>query len=231
MAEKFDPAPGAAGFVTSTPSILNLASLHGSLETMLAIGKEDAAQQEVPPTTAIALSKLRKKSMSLTCYLSLLLRSSSFYVPLKDISAFEEEQHKIRQEAQHSRNNANDNENEVSSSPIKISKSQTRWKPAFTIITPDDPQHRGAQLSVLLLPRNYGMLAPTNDLLQQAGVYGDEREPDVMRFAPVPLYNTFRECWVAAKALEWALKVSGGRKVREKRLKQTGPSELCSISQ
>lgn len=39
MAEDFDPAPGAAGFVISTPSILGLASLFGALECYLQCGK------------------------------------------------------------------------------------------------------------------------------------------------------------------------------------------------
>lgn len=51
------------------------------------------------------------------------------------------------------------------------------------------------------------MLKPTNKNLEDAGVYGDEREPDVIRFSPVPLYNTFKECYMTVKTFEWALKV------------------------
>lgn len=39
MAEDFDPAPGAAGFQASTPSILNCAALLGSLGDFIDCGK------------------------------------------------------------------------------------------------------------------------------------------------------------------------------------------------
>ena len=41
--------------------------------------------------------------------------------------------------------------------------------------------------------------------LQAAGVVCDFREPDVVRVAPVPLYNRFQDCWAFARALEAAL--------------------------
>jgi kynureninase len=58
----------------------------------------------------------------------------------------------------------------------------------FKIITPDD---RGCQLSILM--QNKGK--KTFDKLTKAGVIADWREPDVIRIAPVPLYNTFEEVW------------------------------------
>ena len=62
----------------------------------------------------------------------------------------------------------------------------------YKIITPSDPAQRGAQLSVLLRP---GMLDMVMKDLEDAGVIVDERKPDVIRVAPVPLYNTFEEVW------------------------------------
>ena len=38
-------------------------------------------------------------------------------------------------------------------------------------------------------------------LRYEHGVIADAREPDVVRFAPVPLYSTYHDCWRVASAL------------------------------
>jgi len=75
----------------------------------------------------------------------------------------------------------------------------------FTIITPTDPLQRGAQLSLLFLPVGSGVMKRVFDTLCQYGVIGDEREPDVIRLAPAPLYNSENDCREAASYLEKAL--------------------------
>lgn len=59
----------------------------------------------------------------------------------------------------------------------------------FTIITPKNPEQRGAQLSLLF---HQNGKANFNEL-QRAGVIADWREPNVIRIAPVPLYNSFED--------------------------------------
>lgn len=61
----------------------------------------------------------------------------------------------------------------------------------FTIITPENPDQRGAQLSLLFHERGREVF----DALTHAGVVADWREPDVIRIAPVPLYNTFEDAY------------------------------------
>lgn len=63
----------------------------------------------------------------------------------------------------------------------------------FTIITPQHPNERGAQLSVKLKPGS--LLEPVLEELESNGVVVDERKPDVIRIAPTPLYNTFVDVW------------------------------------
>jgi kynureninase len=75
--------------------------------------------------------------------------------------------------------------------------------PSYTIITPEDPQARGTQLSVLFKPT--GVMAFVMDQLLQDGIVADERKPDVIRLSPVALYNNFSEVLAVYRALIAAL--------------------------
>jgi len=68
--------------------------------------------------------------------------------------------------------------------------------PDVEILTPRDPAARGAQLSVRLEDATRRLAA-----MEAADVVADFREPDIIRLAPVPLYNTFHDAWRAARAL------------------------------
>ncbi len=65
------------------------------------------------------------------------------------------------------------------------------------VITPRDPERRGSQLSVTV----EHAAAIARRLRQEHGVVCDVREPDVLRFAPVPLYSSFADCHRAAEGL------------------------------
>lgn len=82
---------------------------------------------------------------------------------------------------------------------------RTRLSHALTIITPADPEARGCQLSVRL-HRQPAAARAVFDSLCERGFIGDWREPDVIRVAPIPLYNTFTEVWNFAAALEQCLR-------------------------
>ena len=68
-------------------------------------------------------------------------------------------------------------------------------EPVFHVIT---PAQRGCQLSILV-PRIGKQLF---DYLGAHGVFADWREPDVIRVAPVPLYNTFEEVYTFGLILQ-----------------------------
>lgn len=67
----------------------------------------------------------------------------------------------------------------------------------FEVITPSDPAARGAQLSILVHDRPKERFAA----LEARGVVADFREPNVIRVAPAPLYNTFSDVWALADAI------------------------------
>jgi kynureninase len=67
----------------------------------------------------------------------------------------------------------------------------------FTVITPGNPNERGCQLSILAHEHPKELLKE----LETAGVKCDFREPNVIRVAPTPLYNTFHEVWRFATIL------------------------------
>lgn len=95
------------------------------------------------------------------------------------------------------------------------------------LITPSDPTRRGAQLSVRIRPETGASNAPPPSYsiaanrsgatspgkmvfnrLEAAGVICDWREPDVIRLAPVPLYNSFQDAFLFAERLKQALNPS-----------------------
>ncbi len=70
------------------------------------------------------------------------------------------------------------------------------WCPGVTVLTPADPERRGCQLS-LHVPGGRRVL----EQLAADGIVVDYREPDVIRAAPTPLYNSFHDAWRFASAL------------------------------
>ncbi|MCZ6837340.1 MAG: kynureninase [Planctomycetota bacterium] len=67
----------------------------------------------------------------------------------------------------------------------------------FECITPQDPEFRGSQLSILV----HDEPQARHVALQASGIVADFRPPNVIRVAPVPLYNTYHEAWRFAKTL------------------------------
>ena len=61
----------------------------------------------------------------------------------------------------------------------------------FEIITPSDPEKRGCQLSLLFAEKGKIFF----EKLNENGIIADWREPNVIRIAPTPLYNSFEDCY------------------------------------
>jgi kynureninase len=66
------------------------------------------------------------------------------------------------------------------------------------IITPRNPQERGCQLSIQVKSADKTL----HTKLTEAGVISDWREPDVVRVAPAPLYNSFEDMYYFAERLK-----------------------------
>jgi len=72
----------------------------------------------------------------------------------------------------------------------------------ISIITPNDPAQRGCQLSMRVKNADRSLF----NAITERGVFADWREPDVIRIAPAPLYNSFTDVFRFAEILKECLK-------------------------
>lgn len=70
------------------------------------------------------------------------------------------------------------------------------------VITPGNEEERGCQVSMLMLKNG----KPIFDELTRQGVIADWREPNVIRAAPVPLYNSFEDIYRFGEVISSILK-------------------------
>jgi kynureninase len=68
----------------------------------------------------------------------------------------------------------------------------------FEIITPSNPIERGCQLSLLFKSKGKQVF----ETLQAKGIITDWREPNVVRIAPVPLYNSFEDVFELCEVMQ-----------------------------
>ncbi|HEX8735421.1 MAG TPA: kynureninase [Pyrinomonadaceae bacterium] len=71
----------------------------------------------------------------------------------------------------------------------------------ISVITPANPESRGCQLSIRVRDADKNLFRA----ITAKGVVADWREPDVIRVAPVPLYNTFTDVYKFAETLKICL--------------------------
>ena len=72
----------------------------------------------------------------------------------------------------------------------------------MSVITPSDPAQRGCQLSIRVKNADKSLFTT----ITERGISADWREPDVIRVAPVPLYNSFSDVFLFAETLKESLK-------------------------
>jgi len=77
----------------------------------------------------------------------------------------------------------------------------TKLAGKLKIITPKDPDQRGCQLSLVF---NCD-LNQVHSRIEKRGVVCDVRRPNVMRIAPAPLYNSFKDVLAFVTILQEAL--------------------------
>lgn len=178
MPPTFSPLPGAAGWQFSNPSVLDVVALHTSLKIFQRADQVATLKYRGQVTKKFPfLAALREKSATLTDYLEILLRGSKFFVEVERMPAGQDK--------------------------VIGVEGKKEGLVHFTIITPRSNKERGAQLSLLFHPHE--AMPAIMDRLREQGVLGDERQPGVIRFAPIPLYNTYSQVLEASDALERAL--------------------------
>jgi kynureninase len=79
---------------------------------------------------------------------------------------------------------------------------QDRLADRIDIITPHNPAERGCQLSLRVVGGDADSGKRVFQALEDNGVVGDWREPDVIRVAPVPLYNRYMDVWRFVEILD-----------------------------
>lgn len=67
----------------------------------------------------------------------------------------------------------------------------------FTIVTPEEAQKRGGHIALCRDEESYRISLA----LRAMGIIPDFRPPNIIRIAPVALYNTYLEVWLAVQAI------------------------------
>ena len=72
------------------------------------------------------------------------------------------------------------------------------------LLTPTDSAQRGCQLSIHYPGHGRGL----HERLRAEGIVTDYRDPDVVRLAPAPFFNTYHEVWRAGLAIRQAVRAA-----------------------
>lgn len=85
---------------------------------------------------------------------------------------------------------------------LVIEEASAKSGQAIRMITPTEAHRRGSQISIAVPGKGRAVF----EQLTKAGVIADWREPDVIRLAPVPMYNSYEDVYRFGQLLETYLK-------------------------
>lgn len=190
MPDKFVPTRGAEGWQVSNPSMLDMAALKGSLETLLRaeeLGErsaEDEGRGEGKVGKGTIMPILRRKSLRLTAYLEALLLSPGFFPDEFDIKIV------TPRDALQRGSQLCIQIPDPTEAP-KEEKKEEKGKGDKDVPPPIDDKK--------LIARAHKRAE------KQRGLVADIRAPDMLRLAPLAQFSTFTDVWRTADALRESL--------------------------
>ncbi|PWY97805.1 kynureninase [Testicularia cyperi] len=187
MPDAFVPSEGAEGWQVSNPSMLDMAALKGSLETLhkatqLVDKLPTAEEGKVGKGTVMPL--LRSKSLRLTAYLETLLLTPGFFPDGFDINIV----------------TPRDPLQRGSQLCVRIPEPEKKQAPKPAAQQTDKKQHDGKEVpppidGTRLIARAHRRAE------KQRGLVADIRHPDMLRLAPLAQFSTFTDVWRTADVL------------------------------
>ncbi|EST08706.1 Aminotransferase, class V/Cysteine desulfurase [Kalmanozyma brasiliensis GHG001] len=194
MPDQFVPTRGAEGWQTSNPSMLDMASLKGSLETLLKateFGERNARDEgltgEGKHGKGTIMPILRSKSLRLTAYLETLLLSPGFFPDGFDIRIV----------------TPRDPLQRGSQLCIQIPDPPATEKPK------EEQKQEQQQASGKDVPPPIDgkrLIARAHKRAEkQRGLVADIRHPDMLRLAPLAQFSTYTDVWRTADVLRQSL--------------------------
>ena len=192
MPDKFVPTRGAEGWQTSNPSMLDMAALKGSLETLhkaVEFGHRNARDEGVEAQgkhgKGTVMPILRSKSLRLTAYLEALLLSPGFFPDGFDIRLV----------------TPTDPMQRGSQLCVQIPDPTAAEAPKVQV---EQPKTNGKDVPPPIDGKR--LIARAHRRAEkQRGLVADIRNPDMLRLAPLAQFSTFTDVWRTADALRQSL--------------------------
>ncbi|CBQ69803.1 related to kynureninase [Sporisorium reilianum SRZ2] len=195
MPDTFVPTRGAEGWQTSNPSMLDMASLKGSLETLLTAvqygernERDEGLAGEGKHGKGTIMPILRSKSLRLTAYLETLLLSPGFFPDGFDIRVV----------------TPRDPMQRGSQLCIQIPDPPSAAASAAAQEAKEEPKTNGKDVPPPIDGKR--LIARAHKRAEkQRGLVADIRHPDMLRLAPLAQFSSYTDVWRTADVLRASL--------------------------